>query len=99
MARGVLSALCLAHCVCACGASIERSHDAALPAINVKFDFPAKDTAGGGSPIKRNADLRGFNQRVANLVRNAAYDKDVFTQFYGIADKALDDLANTNHHT
>ena len=44
-------------------------------------------------------DLRGFNQRVANLVRNAAYDKDVFTQFYGIADKALDDLANANHHT
>lgn len=65
--------------------------DATLPVVNVQFDFPAQDIAGGAVSSSA-AGLLAFKQRAAHVRENIHKDSQVLSEFASTANRELDDL-------
>merc|ERR1712039_595180 len=82
----------LAWCFCTAVALGDMQDRASLPALNVDFDFAAKDVAGGNAKIKRQAELRGFKERASQLLASVNKDEDALAKFESVASQEIDDL-------
>lgn len=63
--------------------------DATLPAVNVRYEFAARDTTGGGPALRDIAELHGFKQRAAHVMESSTADSESLADF---ASRANDDL-------